>query len=67
MMMLVKDLKATHGVHVKYIHCNADKNKAFKILCKQEEMHVKLEYIMSSTPQKNDYIEQKLEMLFNCI
>ena len=42
---IIKDLKATHGFYVRYIHCdeNARENEDFDCQCKQEGMDVKFE------------------------
>ena len=59
-MVFLTNLIDTEGIDVRCIHCdNADKNKAFEMLCKQEGMGIKFEYIMFSTPQQNGQFEGK--------
>ena len=42
MMSLLKDLKATHGITMRHVHCyNSGQNVAFECLCKQEGKGVK--------------------------
>ena len=51
---LLKDLKSTQDIDVKYIHCNNDgEHESFERLCKQERLGIKFEYTMPGMPQQN--------------
>ena len=66
MLSLIKDLKATKGINMKYVRCgNARENDDFKRACKQERLCVQFKHTMSGTPQQNSRVKGKFATLFN--
>ena len=66
MVTLLKYLKATEGIHARYIyHGNADENEVFEKLRKQEGLGVKFAYTMPNTSQQNGQVKQKFATLYS--
>ena len=66
MVTLLKNLKATYRVDVRYAHCNnADENESSRQLYNKKEMDENFEYIVPSILQHNGRVERKFATLFN--
>ena len=68
MIPLIKDLKAKHGIQVKYIRCDdAGENHKFEQEAKQEGLGLQFEYTGPGTPQRNAKVERKFATLYGHI
>jgi len=64
-LQLLKELKATYGLKIKFIRCdNAGENKSLEEACIAHNMEIVVEYTPAGTPQRNGRVERKFTYLF---
>ena len=60
----IKELKAKHGIDIKYIRLNnSGENKSFKNECDKQNLGIIFEFSAPGTPQQNSVVERKIPTL----
>ena len=66
MSFFIKDLKATHGINLKYARCDEiGRNDNFERAYKQEGRGIQFKYTMPNTPEEDNRVKWKFATLLN--
>ena len=66
LILSIKKLKALHDTEVKITRCDNDgENRSFTRTCEQEGLGLKFEYMATSTPQQNGWVQHKFQTYYD--